>query len=222
VDYDPSVTLASDGSINRYYDPATEQFLSVDPLVDETGTPYAFTNGDPVNGSDPSGLDCGGFGGFLASLSPISHCNPSYQQAYKNPVGQCDSDSLLFGTQGGVCAQIPGTTQYAKANPCPASGISVGGAEAFGATTGGNLNWKSAQYFKSKGISPEDLKDEYGYSSDGDLRVQSGSGRIFVGPKNGTEDEMEPTNWRISNGRAIFDPPIFSGDEGGPDFDIIE
>jgi hypothetical protein len=33
--------------VNRYYDPATEQFLSVDPLVDETGTPYAFTNGIP-------------------------------------------------------------------------------------------------------------------------------------------------------------------------------
>jgi uncharacterized protein RhaS with RHS repeats len=41
--------------VGRYYDPATEQFLSVDPLVDETGTPYAFTDGDPVNGSDPSG-----------------------------------------------------------------------------------------------------------------------------------------------------------------------
>jgi hypothetical protein len=39
----------------RYYDPATEQFLSVDPLVAETGTPYAFTDGDPVNESDPSG-----------------------------------------------------------------------------------------------------------------------------------------------------------------------
>jgi hypothetical protein len=30
--------------------------LSVDPLVNETGTPYAFTDGDPVNESDPSGL----------------------------------------------------------------------------------------------------------------------------------------------------------------------
>jgi hypothetical protein len=28
----------------------------VDPAVDETGTPYAFTAGDPVNQSDPSGL----------------------------------------------------------------------------------------------------------------------------------------------------------------------
>ena len=35
--------------VHRYYDPATEQFLSVDPLADVTGTPYAYTGGDPVN-----------------------------------------------------------------------------------------------------------------------------------------------------------------------------
>jgi hypothetical protein len=47
--------------VGRYYDPSTEQFLSVDPAVAATGTPYAFTGGDPVNGSDPDGLDghCG-------------------------------------------------------------------------------------------------------------------------------------------------------------------
>jgi len=42
--------------VHRYYDPATEQFLSVDPLVDETGTPWAYTGGDPVNAADPNGL----------------------------------------------------------------------------------------------------------------------------------------------------------------------
>jgi uncharacterized protein RhaS with RHS repeats len=42
--------------VHRYYDPVTSQFLSVDPLADVTGTPYAFTGGDPVNGSDPAGL----------------------------------------------------------------------------------------------------------------------------------------------------------------------
>ena len=40
---------------HRYYDPATEQFLSVDPLVDMTGAPYAYTSGDPVNESDQTG-----------------------------------------------------------------------------------------------------------------------------------------------------------------------
>ncbi len=41
---------------NRYYDPATAQFLSIDPLVGETGQPYAYTEDDPVNATDPLGL----------------------------------------------------------------------------------------------------------------------------------------------------------------------
>ena len=42
--------------VNRYYDPSTGQFLSVDPLVGITDQPYEYVGGDPVNGSDPSGL----------------------------------------------------------------------------------------------------------------------------------------------------------------------
>jgi uncharacterized protein RhaS with RHS repeats len=42
--------------VGRYYDPATGRFLSVDPLVDETGQPYAYTGDDPVNGVDHTGL----------------------------------------------------------------------------------------------------------------------------------------------------------------------
>ncbi|MGW5722059.1 RHS repeat-associated core domain-containing protein [Amycolatopsis sp. NPDC003865] len=39
----------------RYYDPATAQFLTVDPLVDQTRTPYAYTGGNPLNYTDPTG-----------------------------------------------------------------------------------------------------------------------------------------------------------------------
>lgn len=39
----------------RYYDPATEQFLTVDPLVDVTGQPYVCVGGSPLNGVDPNG-----------------------------------------------------------------------------------------------------------------------------------------------------------------------
>jgi len=43
----------------RYYDPATGQFLTVDPLVDSTGHPYAYAGDSPVNATDPAGLsDC--------------------------------------------------------------------------------------------------------------------------------------------------------------------
>lgn len=41
----------------RYYDPATGQFLSVDPLVAVTQSPYGYVAGNPPNGRDPSGLD---------------------------------------------------------------------------------------------------------------------------------------------------------------------
>jgi len=42
--------------VNRYYDPATGQFTSVDPYADQTGQPYAYTGGNPVNQTDPLGL----------------------------------------------------------------------------------------------------------------------------------------------------------------------
>ncbi len=41
--------------INRYYDPQTGQFLSVDPDVSQTGDRYGYTAGDPVNEVDPTG-----------------------------------------------------------------------------------------------------------------------------------------------------------------------
>jgi uncharacterized protein RhaS with RHS repeats len=42
--------------VNRYYDPSTDQFLSVDPMVDQTGQPYVFVNDNPLNSTDPLGL----------------------------------------------------------------------------------------------------------------------------------------------------------------------
>jgi hypothetical protein len=46
------------GSVRRYYDPATGQFISLDPAVDLTEAPYAYVNGDPVDGTDQLGLGC--------------------------------------------------------------------------------------------------------------------------------------------------------------------
>ena len=41
----------------RYYDPTTAQFLTIDPLLAQTGTPYAYVGGNPANGADPTGQD---------------------------------------------------------------------------------------------------------------------------------------------------------------------
>ena len=42
--------------VERYYDPTTGQFLTVDPAVSLTQAPYSYANDDPVNESDPLGL----------------------------------------------------------------------------------------------------------------------------------------------------------------------
>jgi RHS repeat-associated protein len=42
----------------RWYDPVTRRFISADPLGLTAGiNQYAFAGGDPINGSDPSGMD---------------------------------------------------------------------------------------------------------------------------------------------------------------------
>lgn len=45
--------------INRYYEPATGQFISVDPALTSTLQPYAYASSDPVSNSDPTGLSGG-------------------------------------------------------------------------------------------------------------------------------------------------------------------
>ena len=40
----------------RYYDPRVSIFLNVDPLAEKTMTPYAYTNNNPINLIDPTGM----------------------------------------------------------------------------------------------------------------------------------------------------------------------
>jgi RHS repeat-associated protein len=58
--------------IHRYYDPATGQFLTVDPMADETGQPYAYTGDDPVNGVDPLGLCIPGLGAVCDVIHAVT------------------------------------------------------------------------------------------------------------------------------------------------------
>src|SRR5690606_27974757 len=40
----------------RYYDPKISVWLSVDPLAEETMTPYQYTYQNPINLTDPTGM----------------------------------------------------------------------------------------------------------------------------------------------------------------------
>jgi RHS repeat-associated protein len=41
--------------VNRYYEPSTGQFISVDPAITVTAQPYSYANDDPVSLTDPAG-----------------------------------------------------------------------------------------------------------------------------------------------------------------------
>jgi RHS repeat-associated protein len=42
----------------RFYDPATQQFLTVDPLLAATEQAYNYAGGSPTNAIDSAGLAC--------------------------------------------------------------------------------------------------------------------------------------------------------------------
>ena len=63
--------------INRYYDPATGQFTSVDPQVDQTLQPYAYTGGNPVSQTDPLGLAWG-------DTVPCGFCQMASEARFEN------------------------------------------------------------------------------------------------------------------------------------------
>jgi RHS repeat-associated protein len=78
--------------VNRYCEPATGQFTSVDPAVSNTGQPYQYASGNPVSGSDPSGM--------WRERSNYSKWNPS-----SSSVNLCINLSFTgTGAGGGVTA----------------------------------------------------------------------------------------------------------------------
>jgi hypothetical protein len=61
--------------VNRYYDPSTGGFFSVDPDVMETGRAYAYAGDDPVDNVDPSGL-----WPSWSDLNPINDLESGYDE----------------------------------------------------------------------------------------------------------------------------------------------
>ena len=68
-----SRTRKSRCAVHRYYDPTTDQFLTVDPVLAKTGQPYAFAGNNPLNASDPLGLFCWGWCSFSNIATNVSN-----------------------------------------------------------------------------------------------------------------------------------------------------
>lgn len=101
----------------RYYDPNTAQFLTGDPLVAITQSAYGYAYDNPLNGIDPSGLDCGWtslFGCASNVGSAVAHATldagavPPYLMYYAAYSAATKINSLgdNFGTPGQVAAHI--------------------------------------------------------------------------------------------------------------------
>jgi RHS repeat-associated protein len=58
--------------VNRYYDPTSGQFVSVDPLLSQTQQPFEYAGDNPVMAVDPNGQAtlgvCGGIAGEIELL----------------------------------------------------------------------------------------------------------------------------------------------------------
>ena len=124
VDYERITTNASDGSIDRYYDPSTDQFLSIDPLLAKSGQPYAFfTADDPLNVTDPLGeLGCGSlpFGGGV--------CHNLVQAAHKASKWWCTIDTQFTASAGKsspvrCCDSMPSVSLRAGASEADARSL---------------------------------------------------------------------------------------------------
>jgi RHS repeat-associated protein len=85
----------------RYYDPSTAQFLTRDPAVVVTQSPYAYVAGNPVNRTDPSGL-------VQCANDPSKDCGP-VDTGPSQPANPCD-DPVYLSQHVGQCEVIaPGT-----------------------------------------------------------------------------------------------------------------
>jgi RHS repeat-associated protein len=115
--------------INRYYDPTTGQFTSVDPAVDQTETPYAYVNGDPVEKTDPLGLGVSSWlsGAVSGAVNDMFAVDSAIGDSIGNAIGT-SSLARPFLSVGNDIGSSLGSAYYgfASAHPCIAETISAG------------------------------------------------------------------------------------------------
>lgn len=94
----------------RYYDPSTAQFLSRDPLVAQTRSPYGYVGGNPMNRVDPTGLQfgpdvpgkCGVRGGvYTYNGSTLAFAELSCGSGTADALPHGSIDTHIVGPSGG-------------------------------------------------------------------------------------------------------------------------
>ena len=120
----------------RYYDPATGQFLTRDPLVGETREAYGYVNGNPLNATDPTGHNKCELGanplrwGGNAQDCGSDMARSDVAQSAKGPLGVVGTGAAAVAVVALVAVTLPVTV------PGAAAVAGVAGAVATTATAG--------------------------------------------------------------------------------------
>jgi RHS repeat-associated protein len=115
----------------RYYNPATGQFLTLDPMLAVTLAPYGYAVGNPVNSDDPNG-ECGflcaaigaGAGALVGVASGGVECLASYA-AGKFNAGECAANVVSDAAGGAVSGACVGFSAALALAACGAAGALV-------------------------------------------------------------------------------------------------
>ena len=113
-DYEALATRAVTLVVNRYYDPTTDQFLSIDPDVAQTDEPYVFTNDDPLNLADPWGLFASGGNGQSAFVTQTA--SKKVTETTIVETGGSKPPKVTISTSVAVVPLAPGLTLTISAN----------------------------------------------------------------------------------------------------------
>jgi hypothetical protein len=133
VVYVQAGTATSGCSVQRYYDPGTGQFMSVDPLNELTNAGYSFVEDNPLDGTDPTGeiyLENGGSGGAGCGTQCASEVEES--ESSSNVSQSTAAKSTNSGATANGCTMTveapPATSNY---QACQDSGQGMTGPGGF-------------------------------------------------------------------------------------------
>ena len=187
-----------DDGVGRYYDPATGQFLTIDPVVEATQEPYSYVADDPVDDVDPLGafkihalgvtvnVDSSGVG---VSVDPAQTANDLVTAGARglatfvadSPAGQVlNLTSRLTGKTIGVCASgdafAGGAVHLGTcyiATPSGNSGLTFSAGGGFGAPVGASA-FLGPVWSNAKNLNQLGGPFAYGWGSAGFADVSGG------------------------------------------------
>jgi hypothetical protein len=187
--------------INRYYDPSTDQFLSIDSDVAQTDQPYVFTSDNPLNAEDPLGTNASFSGSawdiaFSEGPGPIESGNTS------GPIPMVWGDDL-----GGITQMADG---YSGTGGPPAAGPGSEGTGSSGEYIPGlSSDYKDATYKGSienveTNVTPQEFGDNLKDAGWNEAPSKDGKATIYT--KDGSKYSVYPTSTSTGGPTAEFTP----------------